>query len=101
MDDTIEFVKEKGYAETLFGRRRYIPELLSGNRQLQNTAQRMAINHPVQGTAADLMKMAMIAVEKKLKAWPKEKQNKVKIACASCWAVRNNGQLLIGSQRRK
>ncbi|MDO9509957.1 MAG: DNA polymerase I, partial [Candidatus Magasanikbacteria bacterium] len=79
LEETIEFVKEKGYAETLFGRRRYIPELLSGNRQLQNAAERMAINHPVQGTAADLMKMAMIAVEKKLKEWPKEKQNKVKM----------------------
>ncbi|HRY37053.1 MAG TPA: DNA polymerase I [Candidatus Magasanikbacteria bacterium] len=79
LDNTIEFVKEKGYAETLFGRRRYIPELLSGNRQLQNAAERMSINHPVQGTAADLMKMAMIAVEKKLKEWPKEKQNKVKM----------------------
>jgi len=79
LEDTVEFVKEKGYAETLFGRRRYIPELLSGNRQLQNAAERMAINHPVQGTAADLMKMAMIAVEKKLKEWPKEKQDKVKM----------------------
>ena len=79
LDNTIEFVKEKGYAETLFGRRRYIPELLSGNRQLQNAAQRMSINHPVQGTAADLMKMAMIAVEKKLKEWPLEKQQKVKM----------------------
>jgi DNA polymerase-1 len=79
LEHTLEFVKENGYAETLFGRRRYIPELLSGNYQLRNAAERMAINHPVQGTAADLMKMAMIAVDKKLKQWPKEKQQKVKM----------------------
>lgn len=79
LENTVNFVKEKGYAETLFGRRRYIPELLSGNRQLQNAAERMAINHPVQGTAADLMKMAMVAVDKKIKQWPKEKQNKVRM----------------------
>jgi len=79
LERTLEFVKENGYAETLFGRRRYIPELLSGNHQLRNAAERMAINHPVQGTAADLMKMAMIAVDEKIKQWPKEKQSKVKM----------------------
>lgn len=79
LEHTLEFVKENGYAETLFGRRRYIPELLSGNHQLRNAAERMAINHPVQGTAADLMKMAMIAVSDKLKQWPKVKQQKVKM----------------------
>lgn len=79
LERTLEFVKENGYAETLFSRRRYIPELLSGNHQLRNAAERMAINHPVQGTAADLMKMAMIAVDEKIKQWPKEKQSKVKM----------------------
>lgn len=67
IDRTLEFTKVNGYAETLFGRRRYIPELNSTNYQLRSAAERMAINHPVQGTAADLMKMAMIDVHKYIK----------------------------------
>lgn len=72
LDTTLEFAKKEGYVETLFGRRRYIPELLSDNYQLRSAGERMAINMPVQGTAADLMKMAMIAVHdeiQKTKAW--------------------------------
>ncbi|MFH1946715.1 MAG: DNA polymerase I [Candidatus Magasanikbacteria bacterium] len=67
LDNTIKFAKEKGYVETLFGRRRYIPELKASNFQLKNAGERMAINMPVQGTAADVMKMAMIEVSRKLK----------------------------------
>lgn len=67
MEKTLEFTKKEGYCETLFGRRRYIPELSSSNFQLRNAAERMAINHPVQGTAADLIKMAMIKVSEELK----------------------------------
>lgn len=67
LEDTIAFTKKEGYCETLFGRRRYIPELNSENFQLRNAAERMAINHPIQGTAADLIKMAMIEVNPKLK----------------------------------
>jgi len=63
---TLEFTKKEGYCETLFGRRRYIPELNAGNYQLRSAAEHMAINHPIQGTAADLIKMAMIEVYKKL-----------------------------------
>jgi len=66
LDKTLEFAKEEGYVETLFGRRRYLPELHASNFQVRNAAERMAINHPVQGTAADLMKMAMIEVQEKL-----------------------------------
>ncbi len=64
IDQTLSFTKKEGYCETLFGRRRYIPELQSHNHQLQAMGERMAVNHPIQGTAADLIKMAMIAVEK-------------------------------------
>ena len=64
IDKTLEFTKKEGYCETLFGRRRYLPELNAGNFQLRAAAERMAINHPVQGTAADLMKMAMIEVSR-------------------------------------
>lgn len=62
LDDTIKFAEKHGYVETLYGRRRYIPELDSTNYQLRNAAERMAINMPVQGTAADIMKVAMIRV---------------------------------------
>lgn len=64
IDETLKFAKESGYVETLFGRRRYIPELKSDNFQLRSAGERMAVNMPVQGTAADLMKIAMIDVYK-------------------------------------
>ncbi len=70
IDQTLEFTKKEGYCETLFGRRRYIPELASKNFQLRRAGERMAINHPIQGTAADLMKMGMIAVHKALAQFP-------------------------------
>jgi DNA polymerase-1 len=63
---TIELAREKGYVETLFGRRRYLPEINSGVQQVRAAAERMAVNMPIQGTAADLMKMAMIEVYKRL-----------------------------------
>ena len=66
IDQTLEFTRKEGYCETLFGRRRYIPELHAQNFQLRSAAERMAINHPIQGTAADLIKMAMIELEKVL-----------------------------------
>jgi DNA polymerase-1 len=53
---------EKGYAETLWGRRRYLPELKSSNVMVRAAAERMAINMPIQGTAADLMKISMIRI---------------------------------------
>jgi len=67
LDETIKFARQAGYCETLFGRRRYLPELNASNFQLRASAERMAVNHPVQGTAADLIKMAMIDVNSKLK----------------------------------
>ncbi len=67
LDTLLENAKDDGYVETLFGRKRYIPELSSDNFQIRNAGERMAINMPVQGTAADLMKLAMIEVHKKLK----------------------------------
>lgn len=62
MRETKEFAKKKGYVETQMGRRRYIPEINSPNFQVQNAAERMAINMPIQGLAADIMKLAMIEV---------------------------------------
>lgn len=66
MDDMKEKAKETGYVETLFNRRRYIPELKSNNYMVKQFGERAAMNTPIQGTAADIMKIAMINVYKKL-----------------------------------
>lgn len=67
MSDIVEHAKEKGYVETEFGRRRYIPELASKNYMVRQFGQRAAMNTPIQGTAADIMKIAMIKVYNELK----------------------------------
>ena len=67
MENTRAEAKQKGYVETYFGRRLWVPEINSANVQRRNGAERAAINAPMQGTAADLIKLAMIAVDKWLK----------------------------------
>ena len=67
MDDIVEEAKQNGYVETLFHRRRYIPELSSNNYMVRQFGARAAMNTPIQGTAADIMKIAMINVFNKLK----------------------------------
>jgi DNA polymerase-1 len=67
MDNITEEAKQKGYVETLFNRRRYIPELSSNNYMVRQFGSRAAMNTPIQGTAADIMKIAMIRVYKQLK----------------------------------
>ena len=64
MDRTREQAREQGYVETVRGRRLYLPDIRSRNRQLQQYAERSAINAPMQGTAADIIKRAMIDVER-------------------------------------
>ena len=66
MSKTIEEAGRKGYVDTMMGRRRYLPELRSSNLQLRQLAERMAINTPVQGSAADLIKIAMIRISEAL-----------------------------------
>lgn len=66
LDDAVESGKQKGYVTTLFGRRRPIPELSSGNFMQRSFGERVAMNSPIQGTAADIMKIAMINVQKRL-----------------------------------
>jgi DNA polymerase-1 len=61
-----DVAKTKGYVETLFGRRRWIPELEARNSALRGAGERMAINMPIQGTAADIMKLAMIRLHDRL-----------------------------------
>ncbi|MDO9399762.1 MAG: DNA polymerase I, partial [bacterium] len=63
IDKTIELARNQGYIETLFGRRRYLPEINSSMLQVKKTAERMAINTPLQGTAADIIKIAMIRIK--------------------------------------
>jgi len=64
MDETRKLAHEQGYVETVYGRRLYLPEINSGNGMRRQYAERTAINAPMQGTAADLIKMAMISVDK-------------------------------------
>jgi DNA polymerase-1 len=67
LDGTIEAARKAGYVKTMFDRRRYTPDLKSQNRVISGAAERVAVNAPIQGSAADLMKMAMIRVSRRLK----------------------------------
>ena len=66
LDRTVAVAKEKGYAETMFGRRRHIPELVARNAVQRGFGERTAMNHPMQGSAADIIKMAMNEVARRL-----------------------------------
>ena len=68
MDEAVKTGKEKGYVETLMGRRRYLPELSSANFNVRAFGERCAMNSPIQGTAADIIKLAMIAVARRIQA---------------------------------
>jgi len=63
----VERARKDGYTETILGRRRYLPDLLSDNRQRREMAERMALNAPIQGSAADIIKVAMLAVDRALR----------------------------------
>ena len=67
IDATVAQARERGYVETLFGRRRYIADIGAGNAALRALAERNAVNAPIQGTAADIIKLAMIAVDRRLR----------------------------------
>jgi len=66
--DVVARARQEGYTETMFGRRRYLPDLTSDNRQRREMAERMALNAPIQGSAADIIKMAMLAVDRAIRA---------------------------------
>ena len=70
MQETVEQAKELGYVETIFGRRRYLPELSSSNGMMRKFGERAAINAPIQGTASDIMKKAMNDVFANVSATP-------------------------------
>ena len=74
MKRVVEVAREMGYTQTMYGRRRYIPELTSSNYNIRQSAERIALNTPIQGTAADLIKLAMIRVDEALaKYYPQAK----------------------------
>ena len=62
-----EMARQRGYAETLFGRKRYLPDITSQNATVRSFAERNAVNAPIQGTAADIIKMAMVSIHRRLK----------------------------------
>ena len=66
MDKTIEGARENGYVQTLLGRRRYMPEITASDHNVRAEAERMAINMPVQGTAAEIIKLAMLRMQERL-----------------------------------
>ncbi|MGN1481745.1 DNA polymerase I [Porcipelethomonas sp.] len=67
MNDTVERAKKDGYVTTMFGRKRYVPELSASNKNMQAAGRRIAMNTPVQGSAADIIKIAMVKVYRRLK----------------------------------
>lgn len=66
IEDTLTSARETGYVETIFGRRRYLPDINSKNGTVRSLAERTAVNAPIQGTSADIIKMAMINVDRRL-----------------------------------
>ncbi|CAM3568459.1 DNA polymerase I [Deinococcus saxicola] len=66
IDETLEFGRTHGYVETMYGRRRYVPELTATNRNVREAGERLAYNMPIQGTASDIIKLAMVKLDKEL-----------------------------------
>jgi DNA polymerase-1 len=66
VENSIKEAKDFGFSKTFFGRKRFLPEIHSTDFRIRQAAERMAINHPVQGTSADIIKMAMVEISKKI-----------------------------------
>jgi DNA polymerase-1 len=67
LSTVVEDARKVGYTQTIMGRRRYLPDLMSDNRQRREVAERMALNAPIQGSAADIIKLAMLKVDAEIK----------------------------------
>jgi DNA polymerase I len=67
LQEIVARARQEGYTQTMLGRRRYLPDLTSDNRQRREMAERMALNAPIQGSAADIIKAAMLAVDRKIR----------------------------------
>ncbi|MOA12597.1 DNA polymerase I [compost metagenome] len=74
MSDTMNFARENGYVQTILGRRRYLRDITSANAVVRGFAERNAINAPIQGSAADMIKVAMINIHRELKSMKVETQ---------------------------
>ena len=68
LQEVVAQARRDGYTQTIMGRRRYLPDLTSDNRQRREMAERMALNAPIQGSAADIIKVAMLRVDQALRA---------------------------------
>ena len=79
LDETVAEARERGFAETMLGRKRHIPELKSSNGQQRAFGERTAMNHPTQGSAADIIKMAMNEVQRRLLAEDFEAQLMIQV----------------------
>ena len=79
VDETIEGGRARGYVSTIMGRRRYLPDLTSRNRNAKNAAERTAVNSVIQGSAADIIKLAMIAIADRLKREEREARMLVQV----------------------
>lgn len=88
LQSVVETARKRGYAETLYGRRRYLPDINSGSPMLKAAAERAALNMPFQGTAADIMKLAMIKVSSKFKAQSSKLQRKTEN-----WQIQNSEEI--------
>jgi DNA polymerase-1 len=67
IDKTLEECRENGYVETMLGRRRYVPDIKASNPNARNAAERIAMNTPIQGTSADMIKLAMLRIDKRIR----------------------------------
>ena len=66
LDELKEIAEEKGFSETFHGRKRFLPDIKSNNRTIKSQAERVAVNSPIQGTAADIIKLAMINIDRRI-----------------------------------
>lgn len=87
MAEVLEEGRKNGYVETIWGRRRYIPELNMQNKMLQSFGERAAINHPIQGTSADMIKKAMIEIDKSLESRVSKSAKPYKSQGQSCQMI--------------
>ena len=67
LDETVALAKRNVWASTMYGRKRHVPDILARNANLRNFGERTAMNHPMQGTAADIIKLAMVAVDARMR----------------------------------
>ncbi len=101
MDKVISQAREEGYVETIMKRRRYLPDINSGNAIVRGYAERNAINAPIQGSAADIIKMAMISVHAEMKKKQVKSKMILQVHDELVFDVHNSEEVLIQDLVRK